>query len=514
MSEELNMSKKAILIILDGWGHREEKKYNAIAEAKTPNFDMLQKKYPNTLLEASANYVGLPDGQMGNSEVGHMNIGAGRIVYQDFTRINKAIEDGDLLHNETLLKMKETLEKTGGALHLMGLVSPGGVHSSMEHLYALLDFAAQNNIEDVFVHAFLDGRDTSPKSAREFIFELENEMEKDNYGKIASVMGRFWAMDRDNRWERVEKAYNALLLGEGLTASTAQEAVLNAYKNDETDEFVSPTVVIDDYTKKPIGKIEDGDAVLFFNFRSDRAREMSRAIMFDDFDGFKRKKRVKLGYYATMTQYQADFGFPVLFDPVSLKNILGEVVSKIGKKQLRIAETEKYAHVTFFLNGGKETVFEGEERILVNSPKVKTYDLKPSMSAVEVTDKLVEAIERYDLVILNYANADMVGHTGVFEAAVEAVETVDSCLGRVYEKIKKEDRLMIVTADHGNVELMYNEAKKSPHTAHTTNPVPFIVVNGSEKIELSQGILADIAPTMLKLLGIEIPLDMTGRVLF
>lgn len=506
--------QKAILVILDGWGYSEERKYNAVAQAKTPNFTRLWNNNPHTLLEASENYVGLPAGQMGNSEVGHTNIGAGRIVYQDFTRINKAVETGKIFQNPTLLKVRDTLKETGGKLHILGLVSPGGVHSSMEHIYAIIEFAAKNNIKDLYLHAFLDGRDTPPKSAKEYLSDVEKVMAKNGVGKIASIQGRFWGMDRDNRWERVEKGYDCFTSGEGLKANTAAEALMTGYKNGETDEFITPTLIIDKETGNPIATFNDGDAAIFFNFRSDRTREISMALNFDNFDKFTRKKRVKFSIYATMTQYREDFPFPVLFGPEELTNIFGEVISKTGRKQLRIAETEKYAHVTFFFNGGEEKVFEGEERLLVPSPKVKTYDMQPEMSAPIVTEKLLEVMEKYDVIVLNFANPDMVGHTGVFEAAVKAVETVDTCLGRVYEKAKSEGRLMVVTADHGNAELMFDETTNSPHTAHTLNPVPFIVINAQQKLELSRGILADIAPTMLKLMGIDTPAEMTGKVLF
>lgn len=507
----MTTGKRAILIILDGFGVGKDDDFNAVKKADKPNIDRLFSENPSSELDGSGLAVGLPEGQMGNSEVGHMNIGAGRVVYQDLTKIDKSIADGDFFTNPVLLEVSEKTKKCGGKLHLMGLVSPGGVHSSMEHLRALLEFGKKEGLE-VVLHCFLDGRDTPPRSAVNYIRDLEKDMKDNGLGKIGTVSGRFYAMDRDNRWERVELAYDTLLLSEGLKAETALEAVKRSYERDENDEFVKPTVIVDE-SGNPVGQMEDGDAALFFNFRSDRARELSMALNFDDFDGFERKKRVKFCSYSTMTRYRADFPFKVLYDQEKLVNILGEVISKNGKTQLRIAETEKYAHVTFFFNGGKESVFKGEERILVPSPQVETYDLKPEMSAYEVTEQLIENIEKYDLVVLNFANPDMVGHTGVMSATVKAIETVDGCVGRILEKAKEEDRAVLLTADHGNSEKMFDETTNSPHTAHTTNPVPFVIANYPVK-ELHKGILADIAPTILKIMNIEIPKEMTGRVLF
>ncbi len=504
--------KKSILIILDGWGLREEKEFNAIKTANTPNFDFLWENFPHTKLQASGEFVGLPDGQMGNSEVGHTNIGAGRVVYQDLTKINKAIKTGEIMNNPVLLELAKKTNEKNGDIHLMGLVSNGGVHSSMEHLFALLKFMKKNAKGKVFLHAFLDGRDTPPQSAVKYLKEVEEFMQKEEVGSIASISGRFYAMDRDNRWERVEKAYNALVLGKGKVANSVSNAIENAYKNDETDEFVLPTIILENGKFK--GILKDNDSVVFFNFRSDRARELSMALNFDDFDGFKREKRINFTTYATMTEYREDFTFPVIYGKEELKRIFGEEISGQKLRQLRIAETEKYAHVTFFFNGGREEAFENEDRILVPSPKVETYDLKPEMSAFEVKDKLLENIEKYDMVILNFANTDMVGHTGVFEAAVKAVEAVDQCLGEIFEKIKKEGRIMFVTADHGNAELMFDKEKNSPHTAHTTNPVPFIVVNGPKDLKLNEGKLADIAPTIMKISDMEIPEEMGGKPLF
>ncbi len=507
----MSENKKVMLMILDGFGIRESSDFNAVKTAKTPNIDRLLASSPKCQLSASGLDVGLPKGQMGNSEVGHTNIGAGRVVYQDLTRIDKAIEDGSFFENPVLKETVKELKIHGGTLHLMGLVSPGGVHSSMDHLYALLEFGKRNKLE-VVVHCFLDGRDTPPQSAINYVKELDEKMKKENLGEIATVMGRFYAMDRDNRWERVEQAYDALTLGLGLRAETPVDAILNSYARGEYDEFVRPTIIMNDWGF-PKGVMRDEDAVIFFNFRADRAREISMALNFDDFNGFMRKQRVSFSQYATMTQYRADFPFPVLFEHEELKNILGEVVSKAGKTQLRIAETEKYAHVTFFFNGGKETVFEGEERILVPSPKVQTYDLKPEMSAYEVTEQLLENIEKFDLVILNFANPDMVGHTGVMEAAVKAIEAIDECVGKIMAKVEKEGRVLILTADHGNSEQMFDETTKAPHTAHTTNPVPFAIYN-YKNVDLRNGILADIAPTILKIMGLEIPSEMTGKELF
>ncbi len=507
----MTTGKRAILVILDGFGVRKDDSFNAVKMANKPNIDRLFAENPSTELNGSGLAVGLPEGQMGNSEVGHMNIGAGRVVYQDLTKIDKSIKDGDFFTNPVLLQISEKIKECGGKLHLMGLVSPGGVHSSMDHLHALLEFGKKEGIE-VVLHCFLDGRDTPPRSAVNYIRDLEKKMNDEGLGKIGTVSGRFYAMDRDNRWQRVELAYNALVLSEGLEAATGLEAVEKAYERDENDEFVKPTVIKDE-NGNAVGTMKDGDAAVFFNFRSDRARELSIALTFDDFDGFERKKRVKFCSYSTMTRYRADFPFKVLYDQEKLVNILGEVISKSGKTQLRIAETEKYAHVTFFFNGGKESVFDGEERILVPSPKVETYDLKPEMSAYEVTDQLLENIEKYDLVVLNFANPDMVGHTGVMSAAVKAIEAVDECVGKILEKAKEEDRAVLLTADHGNSEQMFDDTTNSPHTAHTTNPVPFVIAN-YPVTELHKGKLADIAPTILKIMNIEIPKEMTGKVLF
>ena len=500
------MSKKPIVLtILDGYGINKNHNGNAVYEANTPNMDNFMKNYPNTVIHASGLDVGLPDGQMGNSEVGHTNIGAGRIVYQELTRITKEIEDRAFFENDAFKKAVENCKENGSALHLLGLLSDGGVHSHMRHLFGLLELAKINGLTDVYVHCFTDGRDVSPTSGVEFVKMLEDEMKKLGVGKIATLIGRYYAMDRDNRWERVEQAYNAMVKGIGAKADDAVSAMEKSYANDVTDEFVVPTVVCGD------GKIKKNDSVIFFNFRPDRAREITRTIVDEDFNGFAREYFKT--YYVCMTQYDALMpNVDVAFKPQKLVNTYGEYISKLGKKQLRIAETEKYAHVTFFFNGGVEATYEGEDRILVPSPKVATYDLKPEMSAYEVCDKVVEAIEsgKYDSVILNFANCDMVGHTGVMEAAVKAVEAVDKCVGKVADAVKKMDGVMLITADHGNAEQMIDPADGSVFTAHTTNVVPLVVM-GCGDIKLKEGRLADLTPTMLDIAGIEKPAEMTGE---
>ncbi len=492
-------------MILDGYGMREEKEGNAIANAKTPNLDRLFSSYPHSTLEASGEAVGLPEGQMGNSEVGHLNIGAGRIVYQDLTRITKSIRDGDFFRNKILLQAMNNVKKHSSSLHLMGLLSDGGVHSHISHLYALLELAKKEGIKKVYVHAFLDGRDVPPKSALGYIEEAEKKMNELG-GEFATIMGRYYAMDRDKRWERVKKAYSAMTSGLGIKAESASLAVENAYSGGETDEFVIPTVIVKQ--SAPVALISDNDSVLFFNFRSDRAREITRCFIEDDFKGFKRKSYHR-AHFVCLTQYDETFDVPIAFPPESLKNILADVLSKHHLKQLRIAETEKYAHVTFFFNGGKETPVEGEERLLIPSPKVATYDLQPEMSAPFVTQEVLKAISsgKYDVIILNYANPDMVGHTGIFDAAVKAVEAVDACIGSVFNAIKEAGGLLIITGDHGNAEQMFDDGE--PHTAHTSYPVPFIFCE--KGIMLRNGILADIAPTILDVMGIEKPDGMTGK---
>ena len=493
------------LIIMDGYGNgNPQDANNAIQIANTPVIDGLMAKYPTSQLNASGEYVGLPDGQMGNSEVGHTNIGAGRIIYQELTRITKAIKDGDFFKNETLLSVAATTKANGGALHLMGLVSPGGVHSHSNHLYGLLQFAKDQGIAKVYVHAFLDGRDVAPSSAAEYIAALEDKIAEIGIGEIATVSGRYYAMDRDKRWDRVQKAYEVIAVGKGVAAETAGKAVAASYEAAVTDEFVVPAV-IGDYKG-----MKDGDGAIFFNFRPDRARELTHAFTDTEFEGFQRQA-IKLAF-ATMTQYEEGMNVKVAYPPQTINNTLGSIIAQKGMTQLRIAETEKYAHVTFFFNGGVEEPYQGEDRILVPSPKVATYDLQPEMSAIEVTDKVVEAIKsnKYDFIILNYANGDMVGHTGVIPAAVKAVETVDTCVGRFVEAIQEVGGVVCITADHGNADQMVDPVTKEPFTAHTTNPVPFIVV--SDKVaEVAEGALCDIAPTLLTLAGVEIPAEMTGK---
>ncbi|SHJ10286.1 phosphoglycerate mutase [Malonomonas rubra DSM 5091] len=496
------------LVILDGWGISNSCDNNAACMAKTPTMDALRAEWPNGRLGASGRDVGLPDGQMGNSEVGHLNIGAGRIVYQDLTRISLAIEDGSLYENPVLKELCRKLVDSKGKLHLLGLLSDGGVHSHNSHLYAFIRMAKQLGVKDVCVHAFMDGRDTPPSSGAGYLAELEQELVKIGLGRVATVTGRYWAMDRDNRWDRVEQAYQALTEGFGQQAETSAQAIEAAYAAGQTDEFVKPWVIGDG------GTIEDGDGVLFFNFRADRAREITRSLTDADFGGFKRNKTPQLVDYVCLTEYDENFDLPVAFPSETYPDILAEVISKAGLRQLRIAETEKYAHVTFFFNGGVEEAWEGEDRVLIPSPQdVATYDQKPAMSAVEVTDEVVKRIEsdQYQLIILNFANPDMVGHTGVLAAAIEAVETVDSCLGRVVEAMLKKNGRMLITADHGNCEQM-SDGKGGAHTAHTSNPVPFVFIDPEQKdAKLRDGILADLAPTILQLLGIEVPAAMTGK---
>ena len=503
------------LIILDGFGYREEKQYNAILTDGAVNFMRLWKEYPHTLIGASGMDVGLPDGQMGNSEVGHTNIGAGRIVYQELTRITKAIQDGDFFENPAFLGAIENCKAHDSALHFMGLCSDGGVHSHLEHLYALVELAKRNGLKKVYVHCFMDGRDVPPSSGKMYLEQLDAKLKEIGCGKIATVMGRFYAMDRDNRFERVERAYAALTYGEGFTASSGPEAMQLSYDRGDTDEFVQPTVVLTD--GKPTATIGVNDSVIFFNFRPDRAREISRAYIFEDFNGFERRFGFFPLYYVSMTQYDKTFenALHVAFKPQSLANTFGAYVADKGLSQLRIAETEKYAHVTFFFNGGVEAPNANEDRCLIPSPKVATYDLKPEMSAYEVAAEAKARIEsgKYDVMILNFANPDMVGHTGVMEAAVSAVHAVDECLNTVVEAILKTGGRCIVTADHGNCELMWDEAQNAPFTAHTTLPVPCILVDDTRKdVKLREGgRLCDLAPTLLELLGLPIPAEMTGK---
>lgn len=507
------MSKKpTVLMILDGYGLNEKIEGNAVAEAKTPVMDKLMAECPFVKGNASGMAVGLPDGQMGNSEVGHLNMGAGRIVYQELTRITKEIQDGDFFKNEALLHAVKNAKENGSALHMFGLLSDGGVHSHNTHLYGLLELAKREGLEKVYVHCFLDGRDTPPTSGKDFVQQLSDEMKKIGVGEIATVMGRYYAMDRDNRWDRVELAYNAMVKGVGQTAECGVCAVEQSYKEGTNDEFVLPTVVQKDGA--PVAVIKDKDSIIFFNFRPDRAREISRAFCCDEFDGFARDKKLDLTYVC-FTEYDETIpNKEVAFHKVSITNTFGEFLAANKKTQARIAETEKYAHVTFFFNGGIEEPNEGEDRILVKSPKVATYDLKPEMSAYEVCDKLVEAIKscKYDMIIINFANPDMVGHTGVENAAIKAVEAVDKCVGKAVEALKSVDGQMFICADHGNAEQLVDYGTGAPFTAHTTNPVPFILVNYDSAYTLREGgCLADIAPTLIEMMGMEQPEEMTGK---
>ena len=501
------MKKPLALIILDGFGYNPSDYGNAIRAAKTPNLDKLFATCPHTLIGASGMDVGLPDGQMGNSEVGHTNIGAGRVVYQELTRITKSISDGDFFQNEALCGAVENCKKNGTALHLMGLLSDGGVHSHNKHLYGLLELAKRAGLEKVYVHCFMDGRDVPPTSGKEYIEELLAKTKEIGVGKIASIMGRYYAMDRDNRWERVEKAYAAMVYGEGETAECPVCAMEKSYAADVTDEFVVPVVCDKE------GQIHANDSVIFFNFRPDRAREITRTLVDPDFNGFVRKNGFFPLYFVCMTQYDAKMpNVQVAFKPQSLANTFGQYISDKGLTQLRIAETEKYAHVTFFFNGGVEAPCKNEDRALIASPKVATYDLKPEMSAYEVTDELLARLDsgKYDVIILNFANCDMVGHTGVFEAAVAAVEAVDTCLGKVVDKILSMGGRALITADHGNADQMY-EPDGSPFTAHTTNPVPLLLVGDKDHTLKEGGRLADLAPTMLEMLGLPKPVEMDGK---
>lgn len=508
------MAKRpTVLMILDGYGLNEKKEGNAVAQANTPVMDKLMAECPFVEGNASGMAVGLPDGQMGNSEVGHLNMGAGRIVYQELTRITKEIEDGVFYENEALLKAVENCKKQGSDLHLFGLLSDGGVHSHNTHMYALLELAKKNGIENVYLHAFLDGRDTPPSSGKDFVKAAMDEMEKIGVGRVATVMGRYYVMDRDNRWDRVQKAYEALVLGKGETAECGLCAVQQSYDKGETDEFVLPTVIVED--GKPVATVKENDSVIFYNFRPDRAREITRAFCDDAFDGFERAKGFFPLTFVAFTEY--DVTIPnkiVAFHKVEITNTFGEFLAKNGLKQLRTAETEKYAHVTFFFNGGVEEPNEGEDRKLVNSPKVATYDLQPEMSAYKVCDGLVEAIRsgQYDVIIVNFANPDMVGHTGVEKAAIQAIEAVDECVGRVVDVIRDVNGQMFICADHGNAEQLIDYDTKQPFTAHTINPVPFILVNYDDGYTLREGgCLADIAPTLIEMMGMTQPEEMTGK---
>ena len=510
------MAKSPIaLIILDGYGINSTVEGNAIKAAKQPHLDEYFADYPNTILYASGMSVGLPDGQMGNSEVGHTNIGAGRVVYQELTRITKSIQDGEIYHNEALLGAVKNCKDNNSALHFAGLLSNGGVHSHIEHLFGLIEFAKKNGVDKIYIHCIMDGRDVSPTSGSGFVTQLQDKLKEIGAGKIATISGRYYAMDRDNNWNRVVKAYDAIVKGEGHKVENPVEAIEESYRTKDengallTDEFIVPMVVCENGV--PVGKIQPNDSVVFFNFRPDRAREITRTLVDPEFKGFERIL-IPL-YYVCMTQYDASMpNVHVAFKPQVLKNTFGEYISKKGLKQLRIAETEKYAHVTFFFNGGVEDVYEGEDRKLIPSPKVATYDMKPEMSAFEVADACVELIneDKYDCIILNFANCDMVGHTGVFDAAVKAVEAVDTCLGKVVDAIMAKNGKVLITADHGNADCMFDPETKAVFTAHTTNPVPLILI-GAGNVKLKSGRLCDLTPTMLDLMGLDKPAEMTGE---
>ena len=508
----MNVPKPLALIILDGFGCNPREEMNGVKAANTPNFDRLWNQYPHTEVRASGEAVGLPEGQMGNSEVGHMNLGSGRIVYQDFTRINLAVENNELIERDAIADAVDNVKENDSALHLLGLVSDGGVHSHIKHLFGFLEMAERKNLDEVYVHAILDGRDTPPQSAEKYIEQLEEKMDELGVGEIATIGGRYYYMDRDNNWERTEKAYNTMCFGAGNESESALEAIKNSYADDATDEFVEPTVVTKD--GNPVANVADDDSVIFFNFRSDRARQLTRALNDVEFNGFERQKGYPEPEVVCMTEYDETIDAPVAFPPTDLENVLSKVLADNNKTQLRIAETEKYAHVTFFFNGGKEKAYPGEEREIIPSPDVATYDMKPEMSAYEVKDEVVNRIEsdEYDVVVLNYANPDMVGHTGDFDAVVEALEAVDECLGETIDAIQEQGGAALVTADHGNSEQMKDYETGEPFTAHTSNLVPLVYMNDEDKDAelIEDGKLADFAPTMLDLLGIEAPEEMTG----
>jgi len=499
-----------MLIVLDGWGIGKSYEGNAIYLARTPNFDRLMREYPNTRLKASGLAVGLPEGQMGNSEVGHLNIGSGRIVYQELTKITKSIEDGDFFKKEEFLNAIRNARENNSKLHIMGLVSDGGVHSHNTHLYALLKLCSKENFKEVYIHAFLDGRDVPPTIGKAHLLELQDKIAEIGIGRIATVSGRYYAMDRDRRWDRTELAYKAMVQGEGILNSSPIDAVQKSYNEGINDEFIVPTVITEN--GRPVATIDSGDSIIFFNFRPDRARQITRAIVDKDFNGFVREKEVDT-YFVTMTEYDKTIeNVHVAFKTEMPENTLGEYISKLGLSQLRIAETEKYAHVTFFFNGGREKPFENEDRVLIPSPKVATYDLKPKMSAIEVKDEVLNRLnmDKYDLIILNFANPDMVGHTGKVDAAIKAVETVDKCLGEIIDLLLEKGGKALITADHGNAEMLIDERDNSPVTSHTTNMVPLIAV-GVGDVKLKEGILADLAPTILDIMGLEKPKEMTGE---
>jgi 2,3-bisphosphoglycerate-independent phosphoglycerate mutase len=506
-------AKPLVLTILDGWGVCDRLAGNAIKKANLPNYHRLWETYPHTVLSASGEAVGLPEGQMGNSEVGHLNIGAGRVVFQEFTRISRSIREKSFFNNKVLLDTMQKVKENNSALHLMGLLSDGGVHSHINHLLALLEMAGQVGLTQVFVHCFLDGRDVPPANAKDYILLLQQKFKELKFGAVATVIGRFYAMDRDKRWERVNRAYRAMVYGEGIKAPLPRVAVEQSYEKRVTDEFVEPTVIVDG-EGNPHATVKSGDGIIFYNFRADRARELTRAFVDKEFSGFDRGKNPPRVYFACMTQYDATIEAPIAFPPQNLHNTLGQVLAEYKLKQLRIAETEKYAHVTFFFNGGIEEPNKGEERILIPSPKVATYNLQPEMSAFQVTKKVIDEIKEnnYDVIVLNYANPDMVGHTGMIDATIRAVETIDKCLGQVEAAVKSRKGILIITADHGNAESMIDEQTGEPQTAHTTSKVPFILVGDKEvNVQLNKGALEDIAPTILELLGIKKPEEMTGK---
>lgn len=501
-----------LLIILDGWGINPNPVSNAVEQARLPFYKKLLNEVPHCQIMTSGEYVGLPEGQMGNSEVGHLNIGAGRVVYQELLRINKSIRDRSFFKNNAFLRLIEEVRKENKALHLIGLLSDGGVHSHIEHLFALLELSKNAGLEKVFIHPFLDGRDTPPKSGLLYMQQLLDFISKNRVGQVATLTGRYYAMDRDKRWERVQKTYDAMVRGIGDRTSSPITAIRKSYEDNVTDEFVKPVVIMEG--DKPVGLIQDGDGVIFFNFRADRARELTLAFTSSSFTQFFRGKEPHLSQFVTMTQYDETYTFPTAFPPYSLNALLGDIISQLGLKQLRIAETEKYAHVTYFFNGGKETVYPGEERILIQSPKdVATYDLKPQMSALEVTESLIKQIhsEKFQFIVLNLANPDMVGHTGIFPAAIQAAETIDRCLEKIVGAIRSHHGTVLITADHGNLEQMVDYKTGEPHTAHTTFPVPFILISETPYHLRETGVLADIAPTILEIMGIQKPSEMTGK---
>jgi 2,3-bisphosphoglycerate-independent phosphoglycerate mutase len=509
----MDKPKPVMLMILDGWGVRPPDSGNAVYLARTPNLDRILVDYPHTQLQTSGPAVGLPDGVMGNSEVGHLNIGAGRIVYQDLLRIDQAIEDGSFFTNPALTVVCKDVKNDDTALHLMGLVSDGGVHSQLTHLYALLELAKRNGIDKVFIHVILDGRDTAPDGGAEYVRQLQTQIRRIGIGAIATICGRYYAMDRDTRWERTQQAYRLYTKAEGITAHDPVTAIEEAYHRGETDEFVKP-IILSTSDDQPVACVGNGDAILFFNFRADRTRQLTRAFTEPNFDGFERDSRLDLSNFTCMTLYDEAFDLPVAFPPVHMEGILGQVISSQGLRQLRIAETEKYAHVTYFFNGGEETPFENEDRSLIPSPRdIATYDQKPEMSAIAVTEEVLGRIvsDQYDLIILNFANMDMVGHTGVLEAAIKACETVDYCIGRIIETVLSKNGALLITADHGNAETMITDSGNI-HTAHTTNPVHLVLVSHQHrKASLRPGVLGDIAPTILDLMGIDPPDEMTGK---